>query len=128
MQPPQPKTTDNKTESGESREKAVVRVGDQTGVINLLAVEQQIKLFEKEGNCLYLVNAHCRLLKAKFMRLECDQWSQIKQIKEPPLDEQDEWLRNIIGPVNQDNNLSAPLQRQTPDPSTPQKDSEQSPS
>ena len=46
-----------------------------------------MRLFEKEGNCLYLVNAHCRLLKAKFLRLECDQWSQIKLIKQPPDDE-----------------------------------------
>ena len=87
MQAPQPKATDNKGESPENREKAIARVGDQTGVVNFLAVDQQMRLFETEGNCLYLVNAHCRLLKAKFLRLECDQWSQIKLIKQPPADE-----------------------------------------
>ena len=87
MQAPQPKATDNKGESPENREKAIARVGDQTGVVNFLAVDQQMRLFETEGNCLYLVNAHCRLLKAKFLRLECDQWSQIKLIKQPPDDE-----------------------------------------
>ena len=72
MQPPQQKTAQNNDDSTEVQSKATVRVGDETGVINFLAVDQQMRLFEKEGTCLYLVNAHCRLLKSKFLRLECD--------------------------------------------------------
>ena len=30
--------------------------------------------------CVYLCNVHCRLLRSKQMRLEADQWSQIKPI------------------------------------------------
>ena len=63
---------------------AVAVVGDSTGCINMLVVDQQIPLFQKksgeEDACLYLCNVHCRLLRSKHLRLEADQWSQIKPI------------------------------------------------
>lgn len=64
-------------------------VGDETGCINMLVVDQQIPLFQVKKldgdqdnklNCLYLVNVHCRLMRSKHLRLEADQWSQIKPI------------------------------------------------
>ena len=55
-------------------------VGDNTGCINMLVVDQQLSLFAKkiingkmDGEiCLYLVNVHCRQLRSKHIRLEAD--------------------------------------------------------
>lgn len=54
----------------------------------MIVVDQQLSLFAKKSLngkmggeiCLYLVNVHCRQLRSKHLRLEADQWSQIKPI------------------------------------------------
>ena len=58
-------------------------VGDTTGVINMMAVNEQINLFLKPEAYLYLNNVHCKFLrKDKAIRLVADHWSQIKVIDE----------------------------------------------
>ena len=50
----------------------------------MLVTDTQIPLFQSARSgqevCLFLVNVHCRLLRSKTLRLEADDWSQIKPI------------------------------------------------